>query len=116
MGDFTVRVELKGLSSEGNEYLKLHGLMDDEGFLRNIWPPEPSGVASPEGPVTRGLREKCAAARRISCALPHATYFGQSGREASPLLDHLVDRIANEIHSEVVVFIAETKSYAIHPG
>src|ERR1035437_438363 len=103
MSDFTVRVELKGRPSEGDEFLRLHKRMGDEGFWPRICPPGPLKKFQPPLPWP------------ASSILPHATYFGASGQEASPLLDHLVSRITAEIHPEIVVFVAETKSYAIYP-
>jgi hypothetical protein len=47
--------------------------------------------------------------------MPHATYFGQYNEDASKLLRHLVGRIVTEIQPEVVVFVAQTSDYAIHP-
>lgn len=103
MSDFTARVELKGSQFEGDEYGRLHKLMGSEGFWPRIAPPGPHRKFQPPPPPP------------ISSALPHATYFGASDLTAQALLDRLVVRIANEIQPEIAVFLAETKSYAVHP-
>ncbi len=103
MSNFIVRVELKGSQFDGDEYARLHRLMGSEGFWPCIAPAGAHRKFQPPPPPP------------ISSALPHATYFGASGLAASALLDLLVIRIANEIQPEVVVVVAETMSYAVHP-
>jgi hypothetical protein len=105
MSDFTVRVELKGRQLDGDEYVRLHDMMESEGFLRKV-------QALPAPPI---LRFKFPPPPTLPSPLPHATYFGASDRTASTLLDKLVSRIIEEIQPEIAVFVAETASYAIHP-
>lgn len=108
MADFTVRVELRGSRIDGDEYVRLHGLMSVEGFNREIdlkvrhsvgsnWVPH--GGTPPAAPHP----------------LPHATYFGQFDQDASTLLRHLVSKITSEVQPEIVVLIAQTTDYAIYP-
>jgi len=108
MADFTVRVELRGSHVDGDEYVRLHGLMGIEGFDREV--SLKSRFQSPGNwaPVGGALQP-------ASHPMPHATYFGQYNGDASELLKHLMGRIVSEIQPEVVVFVAQTTDYAIHP-
>jgi hypothetical protein len=108
MADFTVRVELRGSHIDGDEYARLHGLMGIEGFDREV--SLKSRLQSPAGWAPIG-----GALQPASHPMPHATYFGQYNEDASKLLRHLVGRIVTEIQPEVVVFVAQTSDYAIHP-
>jgi hypothetical protein len=105
MSDFTVRIELKGSEHDSDEYTRLHNLMEGEGFVRKV----DAEVAPP------ATRFRFTRPPSPLSPLPHATYFGASSWTASTLLDHLTSRVIAEVQPDIVVFVAETASYAIHP-
>jgi hypothetical protein len=93
MADFTVRVELLGDPSY-TQYEKLHALMSGLGFGRTI-----DGVTS--------------ANERKTFNLPHATYYGTSASTCASLRDILRSKIRTEIQAGVIIFVAETSTWAL---
>jgi hypothetical protein len=92
MANFTIRVELRGNPS-AEEYEKLHALMAQLGYGRTV-----AGIDNEGTPVT--------------VALPHATYFGSSSSSVGDVRNSMGNRIKQSIQNNIVLFVAQTETWA----
>lgn len=92
MPNYTIRVELKGYP-DYSEYERLHTAMATLGFSQTIEGVNSSGDSG-------------------TWTLPHALYFGLSYSEVGTVRDS-VAAVARNIQSGVVVFVAQTETWAI---
>ena len=105
MATYTVRIELKGSEIDSDEYRRLHELMNEAGFHREVYN---TAKAFPKSTLLTSPMPK-------RHAMPHATYMGESHRTTEVLLNELVGRIKAEIQPDIVILVAETVSRAIYP-
>jgi hypothetical protein len=91
MAAYTIRVELRG-NPTYEQYQSLHQQMASLGFLQTV---------------------RSDSNRQVN--LPHALYYGMSQYD-SPTVRNIVVGIAQKVQQDIVVFVAETSSWASWGG
>lgn len=92
MPSYAIRVELRGNPS-AERYESLHALVARLGFGRTV-----TGVDKEDSPSTVNL--------------PHATYYGSSTSDCSPVRNTVQAAIKAEIQQDIVMFVVQVATWA----